>query len=177
MTRGRKPTGRIIFVGAGPGDPGLVTARAGAVLAAADLVVADPEIGAGVLDLAGDVEVRPAVGEPPEVAKVLVAEARTGRSVARLVAGDPFTCDAVVKEALAVARTSVPFDVVPGVPVATAVPCVCRHRRGFGVHRGRHPDQRRPGSARRHTGDVDPDGPRGPACRHLCRLGEERSGR
>ena len=122
MTRGRKPTGRIIFVGAGPGDPGLVTARAGAVLAAADLVVADPEIGAGVLDLAGDVEVRPAVGEPPEVAKVLVAEARTGRSVARLVAGDPFTCDAVVKEALAVARTSVPFDVVPGVPVATAVP-------------------------------------------------------
>ena len=40
----------------------------------------------------------------------------------RLVAGDPYTADAVVKEVLAVSRTSVPFDVVPGVAVATAVP-------------------------------------------------------
>jgi uroporphyrinogen III methyltransferase/synthase len=62
------------------------------------------------------------VGEPAEVAKALLAEARSGRTVVRLVSGDPFSCDAVVKETLAVARTTVPFDVVPGVPASTAVP-------------------------------------------------------
>jgi len=51
-----------------------------------------------------------------------VTEAKAGRSVVRLVAGDPLTLDAVVREAQAVARTSVAFDVVPGVPAATAVP-------------------------------------------------------
>ncbi|MFX3657522.1 SAM-dependent methyltransferase, partial [Streptococcus suis] len=47
---------------------------------------------------------------------------KNGSVVVRLVAGDPYTADAVVKEVLAVGRTSVPFDVVPGVATATAVP-------------------------------------------------------
>ncbi len=121
MTR-RKPSGRILFVGAGPSDPGLLTMRASSVLAAADLILVDPDVSAAVLGLAADAEVRPAVGEPAEVAKALLAEARSGRTVVRLVSGDPFTCDAVVKETLAVARTAVPFDVVPGVPASTSVP-------------------------------------------------------
>ena len=56
------------------------------------------------------------------MAKAAVAAAKNGAVVVRLVAGDPYTSDAVVKEVLAVGRTSVPFDVVPGVATATAVP-------------------------------------------------------
>jgi uroporphyrinogen III methyltransferase/synthase len=69
-----------------------------------------------------DLELTTVSGEPAEVAKGAVAAAKTGSVVVRLVAGDPFTSDAVVKEALAVTRTSVAFDVVPGVAVGTAVP-------------------------------------------------------
>ncbi len=122
-SRAGKTTGRIAFVGSGPGDPGMLTVRAREQLAAAALLVTDPDVPAGVLELADDgAEVRPAVGEPADVARDLVAEARSGRTVVRLVAGDPLTADAVVAEALAVTRSSVPFDVVPGVPAGTAVP-------------------------------------------------------
>jgi len=127
MSRARKSTGRITFVGAGPGDPGLLTVRAVEVLHSAEVLVVDPEVPDRLLQgetavVAAHADVRPAVGEPADVAKVLVAEAKAGRNVVRLVASDPLTTDAVVREALAVARTAVPFDVVPGVPSATAVP-------------------------------------------------------
>src|SRR6476469_86133 len=117
------PPGRIAFVGTGPGDPGLLTVRARDALAAAPLVVTDPDVPEAVLALVADgAEVRPAVGAPNDVARELVAEASSGRSVTRLVAGDPLTVDAVVAEALAVSAAGVPFDVVPGVPSGTAVP-------------------------------------------------------
>ncbi|MFN2495683.1 MAG: uroporphyrinogen-III synthase [Pseudonocardiaceae bacterium] len=123
MNRARKTIGRIAFVGAGPGDPGMLTVRAHQLLTSAALLVTDPDVPADVLGLAADgAELRPAVGEPGEVARDLVAEARGGRAVVRLVSGDPLTADAVVAEALAVARTAVPFEVVPGVPSGTAVP-------------------------------------------------------
>ena len=123
MSRVCKTAGRIAFVGAGPGDAGLLTVRAQRLLSCAALLVTDPDVPAEVLALAAEgAEVRPAVGEPGEVAKDLVTEAKAGRAVVRLVAGDPLTADAVVAEALAVARTSVSFDVVPGVPASTAVP-------------------------------------------------------
>lgn len=123
MTRARKNVGRISFVGAGPGDPGLLTVRATESLRRAELLVVDPDVDQSVTALAGaGTEIRPAVGEPADVAKTVLNEARNGRHVVRLVAGDPFTDDAVVKETLAVARTSVPFDVVPGVPQVVGVP-------------------------------------------------------
>jgi uroporphyrinogen III methyltransferase/synthase len=129
MTRFRKTTGhtgRVVFVGAGPGDPGMLTARATAALAEATLVLVDPDVSAAVQDAVReahpDTELTPAVGEPADVAKTAVAAAKNGAVVVRLVAGDPYTADAVVKEVLAVGRTSVPFDVVPGVATATAVP-------------------------------------------------------
>ncbi|MGH4014174.1 MAG: uroporphyrinogen-III synthase [Pseudonocardiaceae bacterium] len=123
MSRAHKTTGRIAFVGAGPGDPGLLTARAQQLLTSAALLITDPDVPADVLALAAEgAEARPAVGEPAEVAKDLVAEAKGGATVVRLVSGDPLTADAVVAEALAVAHTSVPFEVVPGVPSGTAVP-------------------------------------------------------
>ncbi|MBI1759016.1 MAG: bifunctional uroporphyrinogen-III C-methyltransferase/uroporphyrinogen-III synthase [Actinobacteria bacterium] len=127
MSRARKTDGRISFVGAGPGDPGLLTVRATEALRSATVVVVDPEVPESLLSgptalTRPEVDVRPAVGEPTDVAKALLLEARAGHHVVRLVAGDPLTAEAVVNEALAVARTSVPFDVVPGVPVGTAVP-------------------------------------------------------
>ena len=122
MTRARKAIGHITFVGAGPGDPGLLTVRAAETVRSADLVVVDPDVPIGLTALVDGAKVRPAVGDPTEVAKTLVAEARSGHVVARLVAGDPLSADAVVREAAAVARTSVPFDVVPGVPAEVGVP-------------------------------------------------------
>src|SRR3954466_11448113 len=129
MTRNRATaghSGRVVFVGAGPGDPGMLTARATAALAQAALVLVDPDVSAAVQDAVRDehpqAELAPAVGEPAEVAKAAVAAAKNGSVVVRLVAGDPYTADAVVAEVLAVTRTSVPFDVVPGVATATAVP-------------------------------------------------------
>jgi uroporphyrinogen III methyltransferase/synthase len=123
MTRARKAPGRIAFVGSGPGDTGLLTVRANDLLTRAELVVTDPDVPSTVLALVGDdVELRPAVGDPADVAKDLTTEAKLGRSVVRLVSGDPLTSDAVVREAQAVSRTTVAFDVVPGVPAATAVP-------------------------------------------------------
>jgi uroporphyrinogen III methyltransferase / synthase len=114
MTRVRKTVGRITFVGSGPGDPGLLTAHATDAIRAAEIVVVDPAVPASITGLATG-EVRPAEATPADTAKALLAEARAGHSLVRLVAGDPFTDDDVVKEALAVAKTVVPFDVVPGI--------------------------------------------------------------
>jgi uroporphyrinogen III methyltransferase/synthase len=127
MSKARKTAGRITFVGAGPGDPGLLTVRAVEVLRAAQVLVLDPEVPESLVQggtgpVAADADVRPAVGEPADVAKVLVAEAKNGRNVVRLVAGDPLTADAIVREVQAVGRTSVAFDIVPGVPAAVGVP-------------------------------------------------------
>ena len=126
MTRKNGAAGRVVFVGAGPGDPGMLTARATAALSSADTVLVDPDVAPAVTEAVRadrpELELTPATGEPAEVAKAAVAAAKSGGTVVRLVAGDPFTSDAVVKEVLAVGRTSVGFDVVPGVASGTAVP-------------------------------------------------------
>ncbi|MEJ7770325.1 MAG: uroporphyrinogen-III synthase [Geodermatophilaceae bacterium] len=126
MTRGRKNNGRIVIVGAGPGDADLLTARASAALKSADLVLHDADVSLAVIERLRedrpDLELHPAVGDSAEVAKAGIAAAKAGQVVARLVAGDPFTSDSVVRETLAIARTVVPYDVVPGVAISTAVP-------------------------------------------------------
>ncbi len=114
MTRARKAVGRITFVGAGPGDPGLLTTRAAEAISSADVVVVDSGVPAAVAALAS-VDTRPAELAPGETVKAVLVDARAGLNVVRLVPGDPFVSDAVVKEALAVARTVVPFEVVPGI--------------------------------------------------------------
>ena len=118
MTRARRTVGRIAFVGAGPGDPGLLTMRAAEALAGASVVITDPDVPEGVTALAAEAEIRPAVGEPAEVAKTLVTAARSGQFVVRLVAGDVLTADPVVKELQGVSRSSVLFDVIPGLSAA-----------------------------------------------------------
>ncbi|GAB4048840.1 bifunctional uroporphyrinogen-III C-methyltransferase/uroporphyrinogen-III synthase [Catellatospora paridis] len=126
MTRTRKPAGHVAFVGAGPGDPGLLTRRAYDTLLEADHIVYDRSVPDALLDTlkaeTGDLtEYSPAEGVPGDVAKVLLSEARSGRNAVHLVTGDPFGHDAVVKEVQAVARTNVRFAVVPGVPQAAGV--------------------------------------------------------
>jgi uroporphyrinogen III methyltransferase / synthase len=150
MTRTRKTVGRISFVGAGPGDPGLLTRRAYDALCLADHVVYDrgvpdallewvrrqvlgtgPEtagvdgIGAEGAGAAADrvdaAQFSPAEGVPGDVAKVLLSAARSGLRAVHLVVGDPFEHDSVVKEVQAVARTAVPFEVVPGISAPAAV--------------------------------------------------------
>ena len=123
MTRARKTPGRIAFVGSGPGDAGLLTVRGRDVITRASLLVTDPDVPSDIVGMAADgAEVRPAVGEPADVAKDLANEAETGRNVVRLVAGDPLTADAVVRESQEVAKTEVAFDVIPGVSGGSAVP-------------------------------------------------------
>ena len=126
MTRTRKTVGRISFVGARPGDPGLLTRRAHAALTAADHIVFDPGVPDPLLDAvraeaAAEAEFSPAEGVPGDVAKVLLSAARSGLRAVHLVSGDPFEHESVVKEVQAVARTAVPFEVVPGLSSAAAV--------------------------------------------------------
>src|SRR5271163_2420498 len=72
--------------------------------------------------MSGGPDIRPAVGDPAEVAKTLTAEARTGVDVVRLVAGDPLTLDAVITEVNAVARSHLHIEIVPGLAATDAVP-------------------------------------------------------
>ncbi|ORV98000.1 uroporphyrinogen-III synthase [Mycobacterium kyorinense] len=67
-------------------------------------------------------DIRPALGDPAEVAKTLTAEARSGHDVVRLVAGDPLSVDAVITEVNAVARSHLHFEIVPGLAPSSAVP-------------------------------------------------------
>src|SRR5699024_11286977 len=67
-------------------------------------------------------DIRPVLGEPAAVAKQVATEAKKGHDVVRLVTGDPMTADATVSEIAGIGRTVVPFEVVPGVAEATAVP-------------------------------------------------------
>ncbi|MGI5213211.1 uroporphyrinogen-III synthase [Plantactinospora sp. CA-290183] len=126
MIRTRKPAGRIAFVGAGPGDPGLLTRRAHDALVDADQVVYDRSVPEALLTAVraqakSDAQFSPAEGVPGDVAKVLLSAARSGLSAVHLVAGDPFGHETVVKEVQAVARTAVHFEVVPGVGQAEGV--------------------------------------------------------
>ncbi len=126
MIRSRKSTGHVSFVGAGPGDPGLLTRRALDALASADQVVFDrgvPEPLLATIRAAAheDAQFSPAEGGSGDVAKVLLSAARSGLHGVHLVAGDPFGHESVVREVQAVARTAVPFEVVPGIGQAAGV--------------------------------------------------------
>jgi uroporphyrin-III C-methyltransferase / precorrin-2 dehydrogenase / sirohydrochlorin ferrochelatase len=123
-------TGRVALVGGGPGDPGLLTVRGRRLLAEADVVVADRLAPRDVLaELDPDVEVID-VGKTPytphlsqeEINALLVDRARAGQRVVRLKGGDPFVFGRGGEEALACVRAGVPFEVVPGVTSAVAVP-------------------------------------------------------
>lgn len=81
-----------------------------------------PDSHAAPAVVSGEPDVRPALGDPAEVAKTLAHEARLGVDVVRLVAGDPLAVDAVITEVNAVARTHLHVEIVPGLAPSSAVP-------------------------------------------------------
>jgi uroporphyrinogen III methyltransferase/synthase len=123
------PTGKVYLVGAGPGDPGLLTLRGKACLARADVVIHDALSNAILLDHAPEAE-DIFVGKSKdshtllqeEINDLLIREAQKGRRVVRLKGGDPFVFGRGGEEALALAEAGVAFEVVPGVSSAHAVP-------------------------------------------------------
>ena len=84
--------------------------------------------------ISGGADIRPALGEPAEVAKTLTAEARSGVDVVRLVAGDPLTVDAVITEVNAVARSHLHLEIVPGLAASSAVPTYAGAAVGLVAH-------------------------------------------
>jgi len=121
---------RVWLVGAGPGDPGLITCRGRELLADAEVVLYDalahPALLRGCRSDAHLVDVGKRYGQqaPPqaEVTERLLEFARRGKSVVRLKGGDPFLFSRGAEEAEALVRAGIPFEVVPGVssPVGTA---------------------------------------------------------
>ena len=119
----RLAPGEVWLVGAGPGDPGLLTLLAARALQDADVVVHDALVDPGTLALAGAgahiVAAGKRGGRPspcqPDISARLVAEAKAGRRVLRLKGGDPFVFGRGGEEALALAAAGVPFRIVPGV--------------------------------------------------------------
>jgi uroporphyrinogen III methyltransferase / synthase len=179
QSAGSRARGRVHLVGAGPGDPGLLTARALELIALADTILYDRLIPASALDGArADAELlfvgKQGGGEsvPQErTQQLLIERALAGREVVRLKGGDPFVFGRGGEEALALREAGVEFTVVPGVtagvaalayagiPVthrglSTGVALVTGHTQMSSPHDGGHPEGQSAGRQARE----DPDG-------------------
>jgi uroporphyrin-III C-methyltransferase/precorrin-2 dehydrogenase/sirohydrochlorin ferrochelatase/uroporphyrin-III C-methyltransferase len=118
----------VYLVGAGPGDPGLLTVRALELIRCADIIVYDRLISQAIVDLIPTGVARVYVGKKAgrhlipqeEINALLVRLAGSNRNVVRLKGGDPFLFGRGSEEAMYLARHGVPFEVVPGVTSASA---------------------------------------------------------
>jgi uroporphyrinogen III methyltransferase/synthase len=115
----------VYIVGAGPGDPTLISVRGQRYLEAADVVIYDHRVHArllrGARPDAERIDVGPAAPKPLEqdaICFLLAEKARDGKTVVRLKWGDPFVFDSGGKEALFLHEHRIPFEVVPGIPVS-----------------------------------------------------------
>lgn len=123
-------TGKVWLVGAGPGDPGLITVKGRAALEAADVVVYDRFVPPDFLEyVAEGAEVIYASGQgslhemtEAEIDQLLIHKAREGKRVVRLVGGDPFVFGGAPEEALALRQAGISFEIVNGVTSSVATP-------------------------------------------------------
>ncbi len=124
------PRGRVVFVGAGPGDPDLLTLAAIAAMANADTILLDSDTQNVVFEHPA-IKVSPQVqveslelvsSDPVERAAYVAKAVESGRRVIRLIEGDPFLDGSAASEAEACVKLGLDFDVVPGVSRLTAVP-------------------------------------------------------
>jgi uroporphyrinogen III methyltransferase/synthase len=155
--------GRVILVGAGPGDPDLITVRGVAALRGADVVLYDSLSSRELLGLAPEhaewIDVGKRGHDAPtrpqqDINTLMIQRARAGETVVRLKGGDPFVFGRGGEEASACVAAEIPFQVVPGVSSALAAPAYAgipltdrRHAASFAVVTG-HKD---PGRAREET--------------------------
>jgi uroporphyrin-III C-methyltransferase len=156
------PSGFVWLVGAGPGDPELITLKAARVLAQADLILYDALVSPEILALAPKAH-RFFVGKRAKkksmkqqtIHKLLIRAARRGKKVVRLKCGDPFVFGRGGEEALALHEARIPFEVVPGISSAIAAPALAgipvTHRglaSSFTLVSGHSPEAYRPAIAR-----------------------------
>jgi uroporphyrin-III C-methyltransferase len=128
----RQPGGTVSLVGAGPGDPGLLTLKGVQRLWEADVVYHDALVSQEILDFCGPNTQRVAVGKrrgrvrvpQAEIEAALVRDARSGLAVVRLKGGDPFVFGRGSEEILTLLGHGIPFEVIPGISSGTAVPAL-----------------------------------------------------
>lgn len=121
-----KTFGKVILVGAGPGDPGLLTVKAARAISEAEIVVHDRLVPGEVLDLISPNAIRIDVGKRagshpiPQsgINLLLVNVARAGRTVVRLKGGDPFIFGRGCEEAHELEKAGIPYEVIPGITAA-----------------------------------------------------------
>ncbi len=110
---------RVVLLGVGPGDPDLLTVRATRALAEADVIIAGDEVPAALLrDRTAEIVT---VTLDDDAAKEMVSRARAGQKVVRVHPGDTFDSPRAVREASALHRAKVGFEVAPGIPMASGV--------------------------------------------------------
>lgn len=155
---GITPIGKAYLVGAGPGQPDLITVRGLRLLQTADVVLYDSLIAQELLSEIKPSAVQIFVGKraghhkktQPEINRLIVDYVKSGRQVVRLKGGDPFVFGRGGEELLALAAEGLPFEIVPGISSAVAVPAFAgipvTHRglsTGFAVITG-HEDPHKP---------------------------------
>src|ERR1017187_977151 len=136
--------GKVYLIGAGPGDPELITCKGRRILEEADSVLYDHLAPAALLELAPAHAERLYAGQKnpvhgfaqKEIVRMLIERARRGLTVVRLTSGDPFLFGHGGEEAEALAEAGIPFEIVPGVTTAAGI---AAYSGGPLPHRGQSP--------------------------------------
>jgi uroporphyrinogen III methyltransferase/synthase len=125
----RKTAGKVYLVGAGPGDPELITLRGVECLKRADVILYDYLVGPGILRQASPSALKQCLGQhgrgklwtQDEICEQLVTYAQQGKTVVRLKSGDPAVFGRIAEELAALRRAGIPYEIVPGITAAVSV--------------------------------------------------------